>query len=105
NAAPWSDAELLWFEKETLGLYFSGHPVTRFAVDLKTFGARSTAELAELPVSADKSNGWTASGPKPIEPDTTIGGIISTCRQLKTRKGDRMDGFTLEGAAGGGGRV
>jgi len=101
NAAAWSDAEQLAFEKETLGLYFSGHPITRFAADLKTFGARNTAELAEAPVSAERGNGWTASGPKPIEPDTTVGGIIAACRQLKTRKGDRMAVFTLEDALGG----
>jgi DNA polymerase-3 subunit alpha len=101
NAAAWSDAEQLSFEKETLGLYFSGHPVNRFAGDLKDFGARRTADLAELPVSAPRNDGWTASGPKPIEPDTTIGGIIAACRQLKTRKGDRMAVFTLEDALGG----
>src|SRR4029077_2087005 len=26
DAAPWSDSEQLAFEKETLGLYWSGHP-------------------------------------------------------------------------------
>jgi len=36
-----------------------------------------------------------------MEPDTSIGGIISTVRQLKTRKGDRMAVFTLEDALGG----
>ena len=34
------------FEKETLGLYWSGHPVDRYAGELKEFGARSTGELA-----------------------------------------------------------
>src|SRR5205823_1826007 len=29
------------------------------------------------------------------------GGIVAACRQLKTRKGDRMAVFTLEDAAGG----
>jgi DNA polymerase-3 subunit alpha len=65
------------------------------------FGARGTADLAELPTSGSRHDAWTASGPKPIEPDTSIGGIISSCRQLKTRKGDRMAVFTLEDAQGG----
>jgi hypothetical protein len=30
----------LSFEKETLGLYWSGHPVDRFAAELKEFGAK-----------------------------------------------------------------
>jgi DNA polymerase-3 subunit alpha len=72
----------------------------RHATELRELGARTTAELTEVPVTAP-GNGWTASGPKPIEPDTNIGGIIATCRQLKTRKGDRMAVFTLEDAQGG----
>src|SRR5262249_25318919 len=40
-------------------------------------------------------------GRKPLEPDTSVGGIIAACRQLKTKKGDRMAVFTLEDAQGG----
>jgi DNA polymerase-3 subunit alpha len=98
---PWSEAEQLAYEKETLGLYWSGHPVDRYASDLKELGARTIADLADLPMSAPSNSGWTASGPKPIEPDTSIGGIIAACRQLKTRKGDRMAVFTLEDAQAG----
>ena len=100
-ATPWTETERLAFEKETLGLYLSGHPMDRYMGELKAFGARSTAELAELPIAAPTDNGWTASGPKPIEPDTSIGGIVAACRQLKTRKGDRMAVFTLEDSQGG----
>ena len=38
---------------------------------------------------------------KPLEPDTSIGGIVAACRQLKTKKGGRMAVFTLEDAQGG----
>jgi DNA polymerase-3 subunit alpha len=97
---PWTDAEQLSYEKEALGIYWSGHPVDRYANELKEFGAKRIAELAEAQVSA-RNDGWTASGPRPIEPDTTVGGIVGACRQLKTRKGDRMAVFTLEDAQGG----
>jgi DNA polymerase-3 subunit alpha len=100
QAPPWTDGEQLAFEKETLGLYWSGHPVDRYQSDLKAFGARSTAELADAPTSGGR-DGWGPGGPKPIEPDTSIGGIVAACRQLRTRKGDRMAVFTLEDAAGG----
>ena len=40
-------------------------------------------------------------GRKPMEADTSVGGIVAACRQLKTRKGDRMAVFTLEDAVGG----
>ncbi len=99
-AAAWSESEQLGFEKETLGLYWSGHPVDRYASALRDFGARSTAELAEATVTPAKEEAWGPGGRKPIEPDTSLGGIVAACRQLKTRKGDRMAVFTLEDAAG-----
>jgi DNA polymerase-3 subunit alpha len=101
DAAHWTEAEQLAFEKETLGLYWSGHPVDRYLSELQEFGARSTAELAEVPTNGSRGDAWAAGAPKPIEPDTSIGGIVAACRQLKTRKGDRMAVFTLEDAAGG----
>ncbi|MGB7218484.1 MAG: DNA polymerase III subunit alpha [Vicinamibacterales bacterium] len=106
EAAPWSETEQLAYEKETLGLYLSGHPVDRFASALKDFGARSSAELAAQGAQANGSDGsrggaWGPGGRRPIEPDASIGGIIAVCRQLKTRKGDRMAVFTLEDAQGG----
>ena len=100
-ATAWSETEQLNYEKETLGLYWSGHPVDRYADELRAFGARSTLELADQPVSGSRGDAWGPGGPKPIEPDTSIGGIVATCRQLKTRKGDRMAVFTLEDAQGG----
>jgi DNA polymerase-3 subunit alpha len=100
-ATPWTESEQLAFEKETLGLYWSGHPVDRYLSELREFGARSTAELADQQPQAARDEGWSPGGRKPIEPDTSIGGIVAACRQLKTKKGDRMAVFTLEDAQGG----
>ncbi len=100
-AVPWSEADQLSFEKETLGLYWSGHPADRYSSELKEFGARSTAELSDMVPSAPRDDGWGPGGRKPIEADTSIGGIVAACRQLKTKKGDRMAVFTLEDAQGG----
>jgi DNA polymerase-3 subunit alpha len=99
EAAPWTEAEQLAFEKETLGLYWSGHPIDRYGSALREFGAKSVAELSDAPVTA-RDNGWGPGGPKPIEPDTSVGGIVAAVRQLKTKKGDRMAVFTLEDAQG-----
>ncbi len=99
EATPWTEAEQLAFEKETLGLYWSGHPVDRYAKALKDFGAKTIADLAEAQATA-RDNGWGPGGPKPIEPDTAIGGIVATLRPLKTKKGDRMAVFSLEDAGG-----
>jgi DNA polymerase-3 subunit alpha len=101
ESKPWTESEQLAYEKETLGLYWSGHPVDRYAAALREFGAKSIGELAEVQPTAPRDNGWGPTGPKPIEADTSIGGIVAACRQLKTRKGDRMAVFTLEDAQGG----
>src|SRR4029077_6906233 len=67
----------------------------------REFGARSTGELADLQPAPARDDTWGPGGRKPIEPDTSVGGIVAPCRQLKTRKGDRMAVFTLEDAQGG----
>src|SRR5439155_22601634 len=43
---PWTESEQLAFEKETLGLYWSGHPVGRYAAARRDLGAKSMGELA-----------------------------------------------------------
>ncbi len=100
DAKPWTDAEQLAFEKETLGLYWSGHPVDRYTAALRELGARTVGELGEIQPSAPRDTSWSPQGPKPIEPDTMVGGIVSACRPLKTRKGERMAVFTLEDSQG-----
>jgi DNA polymerase-3 subunit alpha len=101
EAAAWTDSEQLGFEKETLGLYWSGHPVDRYADALRQFGAKTVADLAETQPVPENGDSWGAGGRKPIEADTSVGGIVAACRQLKTRKGDKMAVFTLEDALGG----
>jgi DNA polymerase-3 subunit alpha len=78
EAAPWTEPQQLAYEKEALGLYMTGHPLERFAEDLKVFGARRVSEL-----TASLADVW-------------VGGIVSGLRPLKTRKGDRMAAFMLD---------
>ena len=82
DAVPWTEAVQLAGEKEALGFYFSGHPLDRFADDLKTFGAKRIAEFTD-----------------PL-PDVWTAGIVSGLRALKTKKGDRMAVFMLDDVAG-----
>src|ERR1043166_6782947 len=56
-ATAWTEAEQLAFEKETLGLYWSGHPVDRYRGELKEFGAKTIAELAEAPINPERRVG------------------------------------------------
>jgi DNA polymerase-3 subunit alpha len=82
DAPAWTDAQQLAFEKESLGLYMSGHPLERFSEELKTFGAQRVGDL-----SASLADVW-------------VGGIVSGLRPLKTKKGDRMAVFMLDDIAG-----
>jgi DNA polymerase-3 subunit alpha len=82
DAAPWSNAQQLTFEKEALGLYMSGHPIEQYKPDLAAFGARG---LAELTGSVD---------------NCAIGGIVTGLRSVRTRRGDPMAVFMLEDEAG-----
>jgi DNA polymerase-3 subunit alpha len=92
DSPPWTEMELLGFEKEALGLYLSGHPIDRHADDLRALGARTVGDLmlGDLPPSSDGSPG------RLLVEDVHVGGIVSGLRPLKTRKGDPMCVFTLE---------
>jgi DNA polymerase III subunit alpha len=85
---PWTEVQQLAFEKEALGLYWSGHPIDRVASELKVFGAKTVAELGAG--GANGANGFARGA------DVAVGGIIASIRQLKTRKGDRMAVIMLE---------
>ncbi|RJQ47884.1 MAG: DNA polymerase III subunit alpha [Gammaproteobacteria bacterium] len=79
-AAPeWSEDQRLAHEKETLGLYLSGHPLTRYAGELAQF---TTCRLAEL-------GGFHG---KPV----TVAGLVAELRTLYTRRGERMAVLTLD---------
>jgi DNA polymerase-3 subunit alpha len=80
----WSDKELLQCEKEALGFYITGHPLSRHAVDIKNFATCDSAGLADL---ADKS-------------EVRICGMVAGSKELMTKKGDRMAFVTLEDLAG-----
>jgi DNA polymerase III subunit alpha len=49
NLPEWPQHELLTHEKELLGFYVTGHPLTPFAPILEKYTLANTAKLAELP--------------------------------------------------------
>ncbi|HRX47524.1 MAG TPA: DNA polymerase III subunit alpha [Spirochaetota bacterium] len=51
----WKDNIKLAFEKETIGLYLSGHPLSRFENEIKSFPSYTLAELCENNCSQDVS--------------------------------------------------
>ncbi|QIB66699.1 DNA polymerase III subunit alpha [Kineobactrum salinum] len=72
NVRPWTDKERLGGEKDTLGLYFSGHPIDEYEAELRKFAPTRIADLR-----ADKGN-------------QQLAGLIVAARTMRTKRGDSM---------------
>ncbi|MBI2212345.1 MAG: DNA polymerase III subunit alpha [Acidobacteria bacterium] len=66
----WPDDEKLAYEKETLGFYISGHPLNKFAEELRLFANASTENL------------W-----RKVDQMVNIGGIVGQLKKNKIKKG------------------
>jgi DNA polymerase III subunit alpha len=83
-ALPDERAQVNEWEKETLGLFLSSHPLKEVRHALR---AKVDCSLAEI---RDKKDGeWV-----------TVGGMIAECKRIRTRKGDPMMFATLDDLEG-----
>jgi len=80
---PWSDAVRLQGEKETLGLYLTGHPLEQHETELRRL---TTGNIRELRPEKGRRQ--------------TIAGLLLAVRTLQTRKGDRMAFITIDDRTG-----
>jgi DNA polymerase-3 subunit alpha len=80
----WERAQLLAGEKETLGFYITGHPLSEYRGLLVKHATVSTEELHSLP---DKSS-------------VKLGAIVTGVKEISTKNGDRMAFVVLEDLAG-----
>jgi len=81
----WPEPQLLAFEKEMLGFYVTGHPLARYAGQLKRFTSFSTANLSQSNDGAD----------------IKIIGLIAKIKQTLTRaKQEKMAILKLEDLEG-----
>ncbi len=74
-----SKEKILQGEKETLGLYFSGHPIESYQQELKHI---VTARIIDLHTQHQKT--------------VTIAGLVIATRTLMTKRGDRMAFVTMD---------
>ena len=70
---PWSGKQRLAGEKETLGLYVSGHPIDEYESEVRRFAPTRIAE-----VRPDKQG------------NQVLAGLIVATRTMKTKRGDTM---------------
>jgi DNA polymerase-3 subunit alpha len=93
----WDELERLAYEKEVLGLYLTGHPISRYESELgKLVGSRL--------------NGLAATGSEPPPPQKgrrrnngpkiTVAGLVVGLRTRNTQSGSRMAILTLDDRTG-----
>jgi len=75
----WSEEQRLNGEKETLGLWLTGHPITRYEDELRKFTSCRIVDVQ----------------PK-REATLVIAGLVLALRTMKTKKGDTMAFVTLD---------
>jgi DNA polymerase-3 subunit alpha len=77
-------AEILKGEKEALGFFFSQHPLSAYQDIISRITPLDTSSIKETETSDD----------------VTIVGIVNGCKEITTKKGDRMATITLEDTKG-----
>src|SRR5215471_4779434 len=83
-ADPWTHHQSLAGEKDTLGFYISGHPLSRYKQALEDFASTDVDRLSALQHGAQVS----------------IGGVVMELNVRTTKKGDKFALFQLEDQLG-----
>lgn len=80
----WEENDLLLWEKESLGFYFSGHPLKKYSTILNKYCNASSLNINDFP------NGKTI----------RIGGFLKLVKAHKTKKGDMMAFASIDDGQG-----
>ena len=86
----WDEEQKLLGEKETLGLYLTGHPITRYAGELASI---TSGRLASLVAAGGDSPGGR---PENGERQVVIAGLVMSMRIRKTARGGKIAFLTLD---------
>lgn len=76
---PWTGKERLGGEKDTLGLYVTGHPIDDYEKEIRQFARTRIADLRD-----------------DIKGSQIIAGLIVSIRTMKTKRGDTMAAVQLD---------
>jgi len=87
-APPWTEMQMLTYEKEVLGFYVTSNPLSRHAEEINAYSSVNSKGLIE----------------KSQDAEIVIGGMVSKIRYMVTKKGKnagaKMAVFTLEDLQG-----
>lgn len=78
SAVRWSERDVLRGEKETLGLYLTGHPIDWYADDLKGLGAKALENLERT------------------KDAVRVAGLVVGLRVIRNKRGDSFGVVTLD---------
>ena len=90
----WDEAERLAHEKESLGLYLTGHPIDSYLDELAHFTSGRLGTL-EPP-----SGGGRPGNGRGREQPVTVAGLVIGLRTLKTQRGGRISILSLDDRSG-----
>ncbi|MGE3180692.1 MAG: DNA polymerase III subunit alpha [Phycisphaerae bacterium] len=83
-AIEWTDAEMLAYEKATLGFYITKHPLTNYEDVVRTF---STANTSQLPAMARNAAANGSGDRFKSGPEVRLAGLISRLRPVIIKQG------------------
>ena len=87
----WSEAVRLAGERDTLGLYLTGHPITEYEKELRPIVSGRIADVGGArPVGQSEGNGWRGPGRS-----VTVAGLV-----LEVRKRGGRNSFVLDDRSG-----
>ena len=96
----WEEEQRLQGEMDALGLYLTGHPITRYETELSNIISGKLAEvtaLCALPAPAANSANKEYKGRRGSdERAVTIAGLVMSMRVIKTQRGGRIAFLTLD---------
>jgi len=85
---------------DALGLYLTGHPISRYENELKNITSGKLAELAAMctsaPATSPNKNKERRGRPGADERPVTIAGLVMSMRVIKTQRGGKIAFLTLD---------
>jgi DNA polymerase-3 subunit alpha len=93
----WDDEERLYGEKETLGFYLTGHPITIYEAEIQELAPRRIADLIHRPKENAPETNWQ--NKEGQNDNYTIIGLVIHIRFNKTHRG-RMASLTMDDQTG-----
>ena len=88
----WDEEQRLIFEKETLGLYLTGHPIERYEQELRKFTDCPLGELESLVGPAEPGNYAARRNSKEFK----LAGLMIGMRVRKTKTGNKIVSAVLD---------